>query len=99
MIITKYIKAQYFIPLLLIPALSVFASESPDAQQLFENKCSLCHSIDKKKLGPAVNTMNHEAEALRETITKGRNLMPSYIGKLTPVEIDALVGYLLANQQ
>jgi mono/diheme cytochrome c family protein len=99
MVITRNIKALLFIPLLFVPALSVFASESPDAQQLFEKKCSLCHSMDKRKLGPAVNTMSHEAETLRQAITKGRNSMPGYKGKLTRVEIDALVDYLLSNQQ
>jgi len=80
---------------------SGFAAEAPDVQQLFKKQCALCHAIDKKKLGQAVNTMSHEVEILRQTIkkgVKGKNKMPGYEGKLTPVEIDALVNYILANQ-
>ncbi len=77
---------------------SSVATETPDAQSLFKQKCSLCHAIDKKRLGPAINTMSNEEETLRQAITKGKNAMPGYAGKLTSREIDALVGYLLANQ-
>ncbi|NOZ54145.1 MAG: cytochrome c [Gammaproteobacteria bacterium] len=73
-------------------------AEIPDAQSLFKQKCSLCHAIDKKKLGPAVNTMSNGEETLRQAIIKGKNSMPGYEGKLTRAEIDALVDYLLANQ-
>jgi len=87
-----------FIAMLVGPALPVFASEIVDAEQLFKQKCALCHAMDKKKLGPAVNSMSSEVETLRETIATGRNSMPSYQGKLTGVEIEVLVDYLLANQ-
>jgi mono/diheme cytochrome c family protein len=91
-------KTLVFISLLISPVSSVFAAEIAGTQQLFEQKCSLCHAIDKKKLGPAVTTMNREAEVLRQAITKGKNSMPSFEGKLTGTEIDALVDYLLTKQ-
>ncbi len=75
------------------------ASEQPDGEQLFKKKCSICHAIDKKKLGPAVNSMSNDEEVLRQVSTKGRKSMPAYEGKLTGAEIDALVRYLLENQQ
>lgn len=87
-----------FISILFSAVSTVSASEQPDAQQLFKKKCSLCHAIDKKKLGPAVNTMSNKEELLRQAITKGKNSMPAYEGKLTGAQIDALVEYLLANQ-
>lgn len=79
------------------PALPVLASETPDAQQLFKQKCALCHAMDKMKLGPAVNTMSSEAQTLRMVITTGRNSMPGYQGKLSDAQIGMLVDYLLAN--
>ena len=73
------------------------ADEPPSAPQLFEKNCSLCHALDKKKLGPPVKAMKGDAEVLREVIIQGRNVMPSFKGKLSSVEIDALVKYLLKN--
>ncbi|MCF6236344.1 MAG: cytochrome c [Gammaproteobacteria bacterium] len=88
----------FFIALFFAPALAVSAAEQPDAEQLFKQKCSLCHAIDKKKLGPAINTMSNNEEVLRQITTKGKNAMPAYEDKLTGAQIDALVEYLLANQ-
>lgn len=73
----------------------VIAAAPPDAEQLFKQKCSLCHAIDKKKLGPAVSAMSRDVESLRETLMKGKNAMPGFEGKLTGAEIDALVDYLV----
>jgi len=69
-----------------------------DGQQLFKQQCSLCHAIDKKKLGPAVNAMSREVQTLRKVITNGKNVMPAYAGKLTEDEITVLVDYLLTKQ-
>ncbi len=73
----------------------VIAAEMVDAEQLFKQKCALCHAIDKKKLGPAVNAMSRDVESLRETLMKGKNAMPGFADKLTGAEIDALVDYLI----
>ena len=75
----------------------VAADDSLDASRLFAKKCSLCHAMDEKKLGPAVNAMEPDPEVLRQVITKGRNAMPAFEGKLSDIEIDALVDYLLKN--
>ncbi len=77
---------------------TVSASELPNGEALFKKKCSLCHAIDKRKLGPAVNSMSGEAAVMRAIISKGKGAMPAYKGKLADAEIDALVEYLLANQ-
>ena len=91
-------KTLVFISLFINPESAAFAAEIPDTQQLFKQKCSLCHAIDKKKLGPAVTSMSRDAESLRQAITKGRNAMPAFEGKLTKVEINGLVNYLLTKQ-
>ncbi len=84
--------------LLLTLTFSASASEKLDVDKLFKQRCSLCHAINKKKLGPAIKTMSSEKEVLRQIIIKGKNSMPGYEGKLTSTEIDVLVNYLLANQ-
>jgi len=88
-------KALVLISLFINPA---FAEEVPDVQQIFKQKCSFCHAIDKKKLGPAVTSMISDAQSLRQTISKGKNAMPAFENKLTKVEINGLVDYLLINQ-
>ncbi len=83
---------------LLLGAVSMAsASEPPSGQKLFK-KCSICHAIDKKKLGPSIKSMSSDEEVLRQVITKGKNSMPGYEGKLTGAEIDLLVRYLLENR-
>lgn len=79
-------------------ASSSFAEQTTDAQSLFKKKCALCHAIDKKKLGPSIQSMSKEKEVLLQIITKGKNAMPGYEGKLTGTEIAVLADYLLKNQ-
>lgn len=98
MFIIRNCQKLLFISLLLTPGLSVAASEQTDGDPLFKKNCSLCHAIDKKKLGPAVKAMSKEEEVLRQIITEGKNSMPGFKDKLTGEEIDALVSYLLVNQ-
>lgn len=77
---------------------AVSANELSDGQQLFKKKCSLCHAIDKKKLGPSVKTMSQDEGILLEVISQGRKSMPAYAGKLGDEEIASLVDYLLSQQ-
>lgn len=77
---------------------TVFADELSDAQQIFKKKCSLCHAIDKKKLGPSVKSMSNDKATLIQVITQGKKAMPSFEGKLSGEEITALVDYLLSQQ-
>lgn len=93
--ITKILATVAVAGLLATPAL---ASDMPDGAKIFKKKCSMCHKIDKKKVGPAVKAMNTDAEVLRSTITDGRKMMPKYSGKLSAEEIDAVVAYLKEQQ-
>ena len=81
--------------LLATPAM---ASDVPDGAALFKKKCSMCHKVDSKKIGPAVKAMNTDAEVLRSVITDGRKMMPKYSGKLSAEEIDAVVAFLKEQQ-
>ena len=93
--ITKILSAVAVVGLLATPAI---ASDVPDGAALFKKKCSMCHKMDKKKVGPAVKAMNTDAEVLRSTITDGRKMMPKYSGKLSAEEIDAVVAFLKEQQ-
>ncbi len=73
------------------------ASDVPDAANLFNKKCKMCHAMDKKKVGPAVNGMNVDATVLRDTITQGRKTMPEFGHRLSAEEIDALVVLIQDN--
>lgn len=93
--ITKIFAAIAVAGLLTTPAI---AADAPDGAGIFKKKCSLCHKIDKKKVGPAVKAMNQDAEVLRSVVTDGRKMMPKYSGKLSAEEIDAVVAYLKEQQ-
>jgi len=69
-----------------------------DAQNLYKKKCKMCHSLDKKKTGPAFKDMNTDPAALKETISNGRKLMPKFSKKLNEEEIDAMVAFIKSTQ-
>lgn len=89
--------------------LITFRASSSQAQSagetLFKTKCAACHGPDGKgevpmgkKLG-ARNLASTEVQSqsdaqLVEVVTKGKNKMPSYDGKLKSDEIKALVVYI-----
>ncbi|MDP9338962.1 MAG: cytochrome c [Acidobacteriota bacterium] len=88
--------------------LMVFCAPATRAQgagaTLFKTKCAVCHGPDGtgsptgKKLG-ARNLASAEVQSqsdaqLTDVITKGKNKMPAYDGKLKPDEFTALVAYV-----
>ena len=78
------------------------AADAP--ADLYKAKCQMCHGADGKgtpvgtKMGahdfhsPEVAKMT-EAQLI-ETISKGKNKMPAYAGKLTADQIKELAGYV-----
>ena len=75
------------------------------AQDLYKSKCAMCHGPDGsgntamgKKLGahdfasPEVQKLS-DAQ-LTEIITKGKNKMPAYAGKLSDEQIKQLVAHI-----
>ncbi len=90
-------------------ALFTFCASAARAQSagepLFKSKCAACHGPDGKgevpmgkKLG-ARNLASMEVQSqsdaqLVEVVTKGKNKMPSYDGKLKSDEIKGLVTYI-----
>jgi cytochrome c6 len=86
------------------------APAKTDAAKIFAAKCTACHAKDGKgslpmakmfKLkDPAVLNLTSDATSkltdaeLVQTITAGRDKMPSFKGKLKDAEISALVAYI-----
>ncbi len=92
-------KISVFAAIFFTPILPASAVELPNVEQLFKQKCSFCHAVDKQTLGPAINTMSSDAKILRQAIIKGKNAMPGYDKKLTSAEVEAIVNYLLENRR
>ncbi len=92
-----------------LTAMVAFCSSSSQAQSsgetLFKTKCAACHGADGKgevpmgkKLG-ARNLSSAEVQGqsdaqLTEVVTKGKNKMPAYDGKLTKEQIGELVAQI-----
>ena len=85
----------------LVPALSV----AQDGAATFKSKCAMCHGPDgsgKTAMGEKLNIRDlRSAEVQKQTdaelsqiVTKGKNKMPPYDGKLTKEQIDQLVAYV-----
>jgi len=80
------------------------SAQAQDAAATYKAKCAMCHGADGKgsamgqKMGVhdfASADVQKETDAqLTEIITKGKNKMPSYEGKLKDTEIKDLVAYV-----
>jgi mono/diheme cytochrome c family protein len=94
--------------LVLAGLITLCASPSPAqsaGESLFKTKCAACHGPDGKgeapmgkKLG-ARNLSSTEVQSqsdaqLTEIVSKGKNKMPAYDGKLTKEQIGELVAYI-----
>ena len=68
----------------------------------YEKNCAKCHgknATGRRFGGPSlvsIKVASASDDDLRNLITNGNGHMPKYAGKLTPEEIDALVGEIKA---
>jgi len=74
------------------------ANDGINAENIFSQNCKMCHSLTKKKFGPAFKNMNKDPKVLLTTITNGRKVMPSFKKKLSSDEIAAMVSFIQAQQ-
>lgn len=74
-------------------------------ETLYKSKCAMCHGPDgagKTAMGQALkvadlrsdDVQKMEGAALEGIVSKGKNKMPAYEGKLTKEQIDKLVAYI-----
>lgn len=91
----------------LLLALLVSSSllSAQDGPTLFKSKCAMCHGPDgagKTTMGQKLNIrdlrspeVQKQSDAeLTQTITKGKNKMPAYEGKLTKEQLASVVAYV-----
>ena len=98
-----------FVRCLLVIALAAMTSVTTRGQSagetLFKAKCVMCHGPDGKgevPMGKKLNVpslvssdvQNQSDAQLTDAITKGKNKMPAYDGKLTKEQIGQLVAYV-----
>ncbi|MBI3646586.1 MAG: cytochrome c [Acidobacteriales bacterium] len=100
---TKKLALLAFVLFLL--ALTPALSSAQDAATTFKGKCAMCHGPDgsgKTAMGEKFNIRDlRSADVQKQTdaelvqiVTKGKNKMPPYDGKLTKEQIDQLVAYV-----
>ena len=86
-------------------ALTTSSSFAQDAAATFKAKCAMCHGPDgsgKTPMGEKLSIHDlRSADVQKQTdaeltqiVTKGKNKMPSYDGKLTKEQIDQLAAYI-----
>ena len=91
------------IGLFLFAGLSARAQET--GESLFKAKCAMCHGADgagKTPMGQALKIPDLHSEdvqkrsdaELTDIVTKGKNKMPAYDGKLSKEQITKLVGFV-----
>jgi mono/diheme cytochrome c family protein len=97
-------KLVLFATVLFLTLTASFAS-AQDGAATFKAKCTMCHGPDgggKTTMGGKLNIRDlRSADVQKQTdaelaqiITKGKNKMPSYDGKLTKEQIDQVVAYV-----
>ena len=81
----------------LLASSPAFAADMPGAA-IFHQRCTTCHAIDHKKVGPAVKDMSKDPAVLKQFLTHGKGMMPNFSHKLSPEQIDQVVAYLQSQQ-
>ncbi len=89
----------------LILFFGVSARSQEKGESLFKAKCAMCHGADaagKTPMGKALKIVDLHSEAvqklseaeLNQIITKGKNKMPAYEGKLSKEQIEELAEFV-----
>jgi len=66
--------------------------------QVAQPSCSLCHTLEAAgsagKVGPSLDEVRPDADKVRQAVMKGVGVMPSFAGKLSPEDIEAVAQYV-----
>ncbi|MDQ6967154.1 MAG: c-type cytochrome [Mariprofundaceae bacterium] len=90
----KTIAASITLAVFALTSQTAMAGNDINAKKIFSKKCKMCHSLTRKKFGPAFKDMNKDPEVLLTTITNGRKAMPKFNKKLSSDEIAAMVSFI-----
>jgi len=94
---TKKILASITLAVFAMTSQTAMANDGINVEKIFSKKCKMCHSLTKKKFGPAFKSMNQDSKVLLSTITNGRKMMPKFNKKLSSDEIAAMVSFIQAQ--
>lgn len=86
-------------------AIVIPVSAAEDGAATFKSKCAMCHGADatgKTPMGARLNirdltspeVQKQSDSELNSVITKGRNKMPAFSGKITSEQATGLVAYI-----
>jgi cytochrome c6 len=96
----------FWLAILCLPTAALGQATSPDAAATtFKSKCAICHGHDgagKTAMGEkfkirdlrSADVQSQSDAELTQIITKGKEKMPSYDGKLTKEQIEQMVAYV-----
>jgi cytochrome c6 len=84
---------------------TVYAADPGAGKDLFAGKCVMCHGADgagNTAMGKRFNIQNLRAPEIQKrsdaelaaSITKGKNKMPAFEGKLTPEQVSNVVAHI-----
>ena len=69
-----------------------------DGKTLFQENCSSCHTLADAEaggtIGPNLDDLQPSRAAVKSKVESGGGGMPSFGGRLTPEEIDAVSAYV-----
>ena len=71
---------------------------SVDAKQVFVSNCGSCHTLSKAgtngNVGPNLDDASPSADTVQQIVSSGAGVMPSFKGKLSDAQIQALATYV-----
>jgi len=82
-----------------------WAGDTTHGKQIFAANCAVCHLNGKNAVMP-MKTLEKEAlekygmyslEAITNQISKGKNAMPAFLGKLNAQDIEDVAAYVFAQ--
>jgi cbb3-type cytochrome c oxidase subunit III len=72
-----------------------------DGKSIFSSNCASCHTLAAAgasgTIGPNLDEAKPDEALVRERVTNGKGVMPSFKGKLTEAQIDAVAKYVAGN--
>lgn len=75
------------------------AGAAVDGKAIFESNCALCHGASGNAMLAGASDLTVctlDTVGIRQVVANGRNTMAAFSGRLTDIEIDAVVQYVLS---
>ena len=72
-----------------------------DGEQIFSSNCASCHTLEAAgssgTIGPSLDESKPDEALARQRVTNGQGAMPSFKGKLSDEQIEAVAKYVAEN--